>query len=239
MDFTFDCYKKLLEKIVDNGYRISDFHEFEKDGKICVLRHDVDLCVDSAVKIAKLENQMGITSTYYILLNTEFYNLQYTPTCDKIKEIIKYNHKIGLHFDAKLYEGTDNETLKKSLKNEIDLLSNIIDCKVSSFSIHRPTTTEIESNISLDGIINTYSPKFFKEFKYISDSRMRWRESPEEVIDSNKYKQLQILTHPIWYDEKQRSISEVLENFLENKAKETYNNLRKNITDLDSVLQKN
>ena len=154
----------------------------------------------------------------------------------KLKEIINFNHKIGLHFDAKLYEGADDGTLKKSLKNEIDLLSNIINSKVESFSIHRPTTTEIESNISIDGIINTYSPKFFKEFKYISDSRMRWRESPEDVITSNKYKQLQILTHPIWYSEKQRNISEVLKDFLEKKAKVTYDNLRKNITDLDSVL---
>ncbi|MBQ3052751.1 MAG: hypothetical protein IJD55_03545 [Clostridia bacterium] len=236
MGFTFDSYKRLLQNILDKEYRISDFHNFKNDEKICILRHDVDLSVDSALNIAELENQMGITSTYYVLLNTEFYNLQYTPTCDKIKKIINYNHKIGLHFDAKLYEGADNETLKKALKNEIDLLSNITNIKIESFSIHRPTISQIESNISIDGIINTYSPKFFKEFKYISDSRMRWRESPEDIVNSNKYKQLQILTHPIWYGEKQKNISEILKGFLENRAKETYRNLENNITDLDSVL---
>lgn len=221
---------------MENGYRFSDFHNFDEDEKICILRHDVDLSVDDALKIAELENNMGIKSTYYVLLNTEFYNLQYKPTCDKIKNIIELGHKIGLHFDAKLYDGMDSKDLINALKNEMETLSLLTSSKIESFSIHRPTKEEIESDIQLDGFINTYNQKFFKKFKYISDSRMRWRESPEEVIECGKYLQLQVLTHPIWYKEENADISTVLKNFLDKKSDEIYNRLKDNITNLDLIL---
>jgi len=236
LDFTFEGYKNLLNTITESGYRYSDFHNFSKEEKICILRHDIDLSLDSALKMAEIENEMSVSSTYYVLLNTQFYNLMHTPSRNKIKKISALGHKIGLHFDAKRYEGIGEKALSEALKDEIDMLSDLLDCKVDSFSIHRPTKQEIENNICIDGIVNTYSPMFFKNFKYISDSRMRWRENPEEVITGGKHLQIQVLTHPIWYNEKNCDMASVLRQFLETKNKEIYNSLSENITDLNSVL---
>ncbi len=236
MDFTFEGYKKVLNIITECGYRYSDFHNFNENEKVCILRHDIDLSLDAALDVAKIENEMNISSTYYVLLNTEFYNLLHTPSRNKMKEIVALGHNVGLHFDAKRYEGTDENDLTKALTEEIGMLSGLLDCDINSFSIHRPTKQEIENNICLDGIVNTYSTKFFRNFKYISDSRMRWRENAEEVITCGKYQQLQVLTHPIWYGNENRNISTVLRQFLEDKNNAIYNSLGENITDLNSVL---
>ena len=38
------------------------------------------------------------------------------------------------------------------------------------------------------GMINGYGKVYFKEFKYLSDSRRWWREPVEEIIESGQYK---------------------------------------------------
>ena len=57
----------------------------------------------------------------------------------------------------------------------------------------------LENEVSFPSMINSYSSKFFKEFKYLSDSRMHWRENVEAVIKSHDYHRLHILTHAFWY----------------------------------------
>ena len=48
-------------------------------------------------------------------------------------------------------------------------------------------------------MINSYGQTFFHDFKYLSDSRRRWREPVEEIIRSGTYDRLHILTHAFWY----------------------------------------
>ena len=62
---------------------------------------------------------------------------------------------------------------------------------------------------------------------------MNWRENIEEIIDSEKYSQLHILTHPFWYSEKMESMEEKLEQFLKLATKERYESLEENIRDFE------
>ena len=67
----------------------------------CILRHDIDYSLDNALKMAQLENQLGIQTTYYVLLDSSWYNLLSNNESNKLRQILELDHKIGLHFHAK------------------------------------------------------------------------------------------------------------------------------------------
>lgn len=66
---------------------------------------------------------------------------------------------------------------------------------------------------------------FSDEFKYLSDSRMYWREDAEAAIKSRNYHKLYILTHPISYSIKKESPRSRLLNFIESANMQRYNNV--------------
>ena len=43
-------------------------------------------------------------------------------------------------------------------------------------------------------MINSYSKEFFQNFKYVSDSRMKWREDVMKYVKEKQYPRMQILT---------------------------------------------
>ena len=92
--------------------------------------------------------------------------------------------------------------------------------------------------MKIPGIINSYCGEFFKEFKYISDSRMNWREDVEKIVQLENDRALHLLTHPIWYSNEERSMKRCLEDLIKNKTFRTYESLYDNFRDLDDVITK-
>jgi hypothetical protein len=97
-DFTYDSYTELIGLISRNGYTFADYHNWQKYDKPCILRHDIDFDVEKAIYLANLEAMEQIQSTYFVLLNTDFYNIFSKKNNGLIKGIKKMGHKIGLHF---------------------------------------------------------------------------------------------------------------------------------------------
>ena len=86
-------------------------------------------------------------------------------------------------------------------------------------------------------MVNSYGRTFFHDFKYLSDSRRRWREPVEEIIRSGDYNRLHILTHAFWYHEQEETLRETVGQFIRSAGGERYRQLRENITDLESILR--
>lgn len=119
---------------------------------------------------------------------------------------------------------------------EANIMRLILKLPVRVVSMHRPTKATLEANLEIDGLINSYGYEFFKGFKYVSDSRRRWRENVEETIDCGEYKRLHILTHPFWYHENERNLKETICDFVNNANRERYDVLEKNITNLNEIM---
>ena len=69
--FTYDHYGKTLKKIKEKR----KFATFRKNSDHdVILRHDIDCSLKAALKMAKIEDDLDVTSTYFILLTSEFYN---------------------------------------------------------------------------------------------------------------------------------------------------------------------
>lgn len=239
MEFTYNAVIELLHLIKQRGYEFCDYSSADETEKAVILRHDVDLDVEAAYRMAKIENNLGIKSTYFFLVGSEFYNLLSKKTEKTIRDILLMGHQIGLHFDPmKYYIKTENDYIA-AVTEECSVLRHIFgDKTVCVFSIHRPSKNLLDSDISVDGIINAYSNRFFKEYEYFSDSRMYWKKDVLSAVNGSKYNRMQILIHPIWYADTNSDIIGRLSAFCADKQAAIYENLNDNISDFNSIIPK-
>ena len=217
MQFTFKSYKNMLSNLEQNGYIITGYDNYRENAKCAILRHDVDYDPQCAFELSKLELMCNVKSTYFVLLSSDFYNCFSKKNIDIFKQIIENGCEIGLHFDEAKYQELDNDIAKEIdyIQDEIEILSKVIGHPVKAVSMHRPSKKTLEANLKIPGVINSYSNEFFKEFKYISDSRRRWREPIDDIINESKYDRLHILTHAFWYSEEELDITEKIRDFVE------------------------
>lgn len=238
MKFTTRAYIQLLELLRNNGYEFCFYDECEKIEKSVILRHDIDLSIEKALDFAILEHQIGVKSTYFILLSTNFYNVFSKRTYDKIMQIISLGHDVGLHFDEKRYSIQTINEMEHYIQFETKLFNKLFNCPIKVVSMHRPSKFVLENDLQFDNIINSYSTKYFKGMKYLSDSRMHWRENPIAAIESGIYKKMHILTHPFWYSADEETMNFKLKNFLNQAKTERYEYLDDNITELSRVINR-
>lgn len=182
LNFTYVAYKHLLSLLKYNYYQISNYENYRYNGKCVILRHDVDFNLEAALQFAELECKEGIQSTYFILLATPFYNPFHRKSRNIIKAIRDMGHDIGLHFDEANYFISNKKELINYVEREIAILSNGLDMDIKSVSMHRPSKWVLEEDVHFKSVINSYSRIFFNDFKYLSDSRMHWREDVHQVI---------------------------------------------------------
>src|SRR5947208_126656 len=96
-DFTETSYKNLL-KIAQSEYRFSRYIN-RLEGKHVLWRHDIDFSMHRALRLAQLEKEAGVISTYFLYPHSLFYNFLSRSVIDLVLKIIELGHDIGLHFD--------------------------------------------------------------------------------------------------------------------------------------------
>ncbi|AVQ22383.1 hypothetical protein LDK18_08475 [Fusobacterium nucleatum subsp. nucleatum ATCC 23726] len=237
MEFTYEAYKNMILNLKNNKYKIVGYNN-DFEGKTVILRHDVDFSLEKALDIAKLENQLEVFSTFFILLSTDFYNINSIKSLEILKNIIRLGGKIGLHFDEKKYLIDEKNDYIKYISYELEIISTILEFPIDIVSMHRPSQNFLEMNLEIPNVTNSYQKKFFTEFKYVSDSRMHWRENIEEIISSKKYQNLHILTHPFWYNFNKEEREYKIKKFLQKSVFERYNALNENIKDFEQIFSK-
>lgn len=238
MKFTYQGYRDLLALLRERGYAFQNYHNYKDASRCVILRHDIDNSLTQAVKMAELEAEEGISSTWFVLLKTDLYNPASKDSLEKLHRIQSLGHEIGLHFDEASYVPTlgPDEFVQNIIK-ECGVLSALLGTPVSSVSMHRPSRTTLDANYCIPNIINSYGKTFFRDFKYLSDSRRRWREPAKEIIRSGQYEHLHILTHAFWYHEDEKDISQTMREFVCSANRERYQHVAANITDINSIME--
>ena len=238
MQFTYRGYRGLLQLLRENKYTFTNYHEYEAHQRCVILRHDIDNSISQAVRLAEVEAEAGVRSTWFLLLRTDFYNPASASSLKGLRYMQGMGHEIGLHFDEALYPGETLEQIAGRILHEKDILSDILQVPVTTVSMHRPSKAMLAANLQINGMVNSYGQTFFNDFKYLSDSRCRWREPVEHIVRSGEYDRLHILTHAFWYHEQEQNLTESVGAFIGSAKDERYTQLMDNITDLSSILSK-
>lgn len=236
MDFTYNAYVDLIKLLKEKDYKFTNYKDYKNIERPVIFRHDIDNSLERALNIAKIENDNKIKSTFFVLLSTDFYNVFSKQSNIILREIISLGHEVGLHFDEKRYKINNEEDLLNYVEYEKNILDGVLDVDVETVSMHRPSKWILENDIQFKDIINSYSKKFLNEFKYLSDSRMHWREDVLEIIKSKECDKLHILTHPFWYAEDKGGIKERVRGFIKDANIERYYQMKDNIRDIEEII---
>ncbi|WP_446655556.1 hypothetical protein [Blastomonas sp.] len=196
-------YLELVGAILKRGYTCTSFDEFDPTRRHLILRHDVDIDLECAVKMAQVEAAQGWCSTYFVLLGSEFYNLFSAAGRAALAAIVSRGHTVALHFDRAVYpDGTD---LEQAASSECAILAGLIDAPVRVTAAHRPGATWpaiLGASADFAGRAHAYQARYFREAGYVADSAGHWLyghplDHPA-LLDGVG---LQLLTHPyLWTD---------------------------------------
>ena len=208
--FSFDDYREIIRAIKATG-RYATYEEALDKDSFVIMRHDVEYSVERAHALAKVEESMDFRSTFFFQWTNNSYNILSRKNRDILSDMHERGQHIGLHFA--LNGMTDMRVIKERIKQEIDMLSNMLGFEINSFSIHRPSPDVLAENIKISGIINAYQDDFFTfdpkatpesdlDVKYLSDANHVWRYGYPDEETINKYDKVQILTHPFAWTKK-------------------------------------
>ena len=221
-DFSYGYYIKILS-LLENKFQFCSFYESIRyigkyaDPPIVLLRHDVDLDVDKALIMAKIEANMGISSCFMFLTNCPFYSINDSSVISAIQNIREMGHEIGLHYDS--HQCKDTGSNIDLIEAECYNLESSIGSIISSISFHRPLPKYINGPTFINGRVNAYASGLMES--YLSDSKGRWRDGePISIIENyEKHGILQLLVHPIWWGDTHLSAPKKLQDFFNNKTK--------------------
>lgn len=244
MGFTYTAYRALLALLRQGGYAFTDYHAYQSHPRCVILRHDIDNSLPQALRLAEIEAEEGVKSTWFVLLRTDFYNPASAASQKMLRRIRELGHEIGLHFDEMAYaceggaETCARVSTEELIVHEARILADICGCPIATVSMHRPSKATLEADLQIPGMVNSYGQTFFHDFKYLSDSRRRWREPVEEIIRGGEHDRLHILTHAFWYHEQEQDIAESVGAFIRSANAERYAQMLENITDLPSIIER-
>jgi len=178
--FDMDHYVELLDAATAGGYEWAAFDRPPRAGDV-FLRHDVDLSLEAALQMARVERDLGVRATYFLMTGSAFYNLDSQVGRYALRQLRLWGHAVGQH---PAYPNVDrNGRFDKVL------------------AWHNPEPEYMSEPI--DGLANVMAPPYFATGLYRSDSNCHWREGcPHEELAAGAFEWLQLLVHPeIWvYD---------------------------------------
>ena len=236
--FNQSDYRSLLRTLRDLGYRDVPLHRAGESGQTMFLRHDIDVCLESAEEMAQVESEEGVSATYYFLLSTRLYNLASAESRARLARIAERGHTIALHFDATQYSG-DRVLLEQQAEEECQILEKLTGNPVTSISFHRPVKEFLGLPGAFAGRRHTYEPRFFEQIGYLSDSNGGWHHGhPLDHPAVKAGEAIQLLTHPVWWmhDERQSAI-EAVENLRGKLQARTVEDLAATVTAYRKWLQ--
>ena len=184
-DFTLITYKKLLDSLLKEGYEFQTVEQFmtAPKEKVVVLRHDSDIWPKNDWKMALVEYELGIKSTYY-------FRVPETSEEFVINEIVKMNHEIGYHYEDLVRTKGNLDSAYTNFEKNLAFLRNFY--PVTTCSRHGRPLSKIESlnlwkqfdyKTTYKLIGEVYLDINYSDILYLTDNGSRWDAHESNVRD--------------------------------------------------------
>lgn len=195
--FTYEWYCTFLDRLRADDYEVRSFGDALGNGDV-VIRHDVDLSLEAALAMARIEAERDVQATYCVLVTSPLYNVLDAKWREHVDTIESLGHDVELHFSTHEYWRNGNRPteaeLERRVAEERAVLETVTSDPVDTVSFHIPPDWALGREF--EGFRNTYAPAYFDQIEYIADSGQRWRDEPPTLDDDGPK---QILVHPgLW-----------------------------------------
>lgn len=124
-DFTLEAYDFLLNALGDAGFfTVCDYLD-KKPVTGIILRHDVDVDAGKALRMARLEEEHGVKSTYYFRFPKTFNE-------KVVGEVAGLGHEIGYHYETVDKAGGELEKAAEMFSRELEAMRGEFDVRTAS-----------------------------------------------------------------------------------------------------------
>ena len=195
-----ELYLAFLERAKARGFSFVCFRDFLPGGpalpkRYIALRHDIDFAPSYSLEMAELEYAAGVTSTFFVLVDGQFYDPLQSEVIRQIRRIHSLGHEIGLHFAA---SSALEPNIGKEVAFRLEVLSAVAGVTVQSFSQHDVVNAGVVSvTLSREHRACVDASEAIKDHDllYVSDSAMMWRRHTfETALEEDR--NLCLLAHP-------------------------------------------
>ncbi|HET6893299.1 MAG TPA: hypothetical protein VFH31_19520, partial [Pyrinomonadaceae bacterium] len=177
-----------------------------------------------ARRLATIEAERGLRSTFFFMLDSPFYNLFEPHTLGVAKDIADAGHWVGLHSSTNGSEHFSPETIEQKAKWERNVLSDLLGTEIGAISFHDPTpeTLLALNGEKIAGMVNVYGSAIRTLYHYCSDSNGYWRyQRLSDLLRTEQPARLHVLTHPEWWTPDPMSPRERIVRCVEGRAMAT------------------
>ena len=219
-DFSYDYFRRLL-RAAQAGF---DVHPIADAPRVVratgrpklLLRHDVDVSLTRALRLAEVEHGLGARATYMVMLNSPLYAVDAAESRAVLRRLLALGHEVGLHFDfdepRQRRADASVEAAEPAIAAACARLEDLTGQPVRSVSFHRPLPQFLRGPWAVAGRVNAYARELMAW--YLSDSGGRWREGePLPMLQRPRGRVLQLLTHPIWWGDEHQAPADRLDSF--------------------------
>ncbi len=195
-----ELYLDFLTQAKARGFSFVRFQDFLPGGpalpsRYIALRHDIDFAPELSLEMAELEHAAGVASTFFVLVDGQFYDALRSDVIRQLRRIHALGHEIGLHFAV---SSSVSSSIGEEVAFRIELLSALAGTTVRSFSQHDPVNAGFTSIVLPPGhhaCVDVYQVIRDHDLLYVSDSAMMWRQYTfETALDAGR--NLCLLGHP-------------------------------------------
>jgi len=209
-DFSLDHYRELLDAARAGGYRFGSFDSEPQEGEL-LLRHDVDLSLDAALRLAELEAEAGAQATYFLMTESVFYNLASHEGVQALARLRELGHRVGLH------AVWPNAVVDERFDPVV--------------AWHNPDPEYMREPVG--SVVNVMQEPWFSPDTYRSDSNQHWRSGcPHEDLRAGRFPWLQLLTHPEIWAYSGRTMAQTMRAMLDAERERRVEQLRADRIDL-------
>jgi hypothetical protein len=186
MDFMRSRYRRFLDAFSEGGYAfmtVKEFFQGAPEGKTVVLRHDVDRCPGNALKLARIEKERRIASTFFFRTTKGVFR----PGI--IKEIAGLGHEIGYHYEDLAKARGDYARALSLFGKHLENLRRFY--PVSTMCMHGSPFSRFDNRSLWEkydyrkyGIIGEpYLDIDYSRVLYITDAGRRWNDDKANIRD--------------------------------------------------------
>jgi len=165
LDFTIEKYTDLCEAIAFSGYTPLTVRAYletrDLPSKLIVMRHDVDTSPKNEPMTALVENDFGISATYYF----RYKGGVFRP--DVMRKIAAMGHEIGYHYETLDRAKGDSEKALEMFKHELAAFREVAD--VRTISMHGNPLTRWDNR-------NLWRKHDFRDFGVLGEAYLSFRD---------------------------------------------------------------
>lgn len=137
-------------------------------------RHDVDVDLKASIHIAQVAQVAGISSTFYLMPRSNFYNLFSPEGSMIVNHLSSLGHRLGIHVDYQSGDVADTVVTDQLLIHVA--YRELFDLDAVSF--HMPPQEVLWKDF--DTFENAYASRW--RGHYVADSRGEWTDAKETAL---------------------------------------------------------